>query len=203
MKIFAVLCSIAVLACGAAAAEVKRVEISSTDVATLVGKRAEDLSVFGFHLGMARPEAEGLLAQSKKFIAVTSDDEYLRDTVYVFARSASGGQTGKTLLSLDWAVWPEGADMPQTTPDLKVISIFEDARPLLKPNFRRLLTADATEEKSPFRKRFLGAPSSTKESPAMGTLGKSTAYFYREIGINVSVDHATGRRGFALSHLPE
>lgn len=177
-----------VLACGLAAAQGSshRTEITSVDIPSLVGKKAADLSVGGLHLGMTRPEAEAVLAQSKTFKAVY--EEFFPDRIYVYPRTTSGPKTD-SLLCLAWEEeMREEDEEPRTSRDLRNITVFKDFRAFLQPNFAKMLTLEAVDQKSAFAKRFLGVPSRTKEIVDPASIGgrKHTTYFYDEIGIAVT-----------------
>lgn len=196
--IIAVMSLIAALAPGPAAAQV-RVEVTSDQVKTLIGRKSTGLSFAGLHLGMTRPQAEAVLAASKTFKAVADEDDFFPDRLYVYARS----NPKDTLMTLTWEEKRrDGKGEPRTAAGLQDITLYAAFRPYLAPGFDKLLTMEAVKRDSAFMKAFLGAPSRVKEITDPPSIGgkKYTTFYYDAIGVELTefLDKAQGDHVVAL-----
>jgi hypothetical protein len=155
-----------------------RVDITVAEVPSLIGLKSENLSVFGLHLGMSRPDAERLLRDSGKFMGI--QDEYNSTRIHVYEKLPNGAK-GKAVLYLIWETNESG---------LQMITVFQDSRAYLTPSFRRLLTFEAVDNASEFKRRFIGYPHRSKITLDIPTDNiKHTTYFYDEIGLRITHQH--------------
>jgi hypothetical protein len=155
------------------------VEITAADIQTLVGIHSSQISILGFHLGMSRQKAEATLAHSETLLAF--QDAWNPTRIYVYERTPAG-EKGAALLYLIW----DGIDE-----SLRRITVFQGFRRYLPANFKRLLTMEAIDNTSEFKKRFIGYPNRSKVTLDGGSKMdlKHTTYYYDDIGLEITHQH--------------
>jgi hypothetical protein len=170
------------LACFPARAQSK-IEITTTDVPTLIGKTSKQLSVLGFDISMTRAQAKAALKKSTTLIE--DIDEYNPGRIYVYSKKDDGTKD-QAMLYLIWDGAPK-------TGQMKSITVFEGMVSQLTPNFKRLQTfeKDASKEKADFIMKFVGRPDSTAVTLDVPSIElKHTTYFYKTIGFEITHKHS-------------
>ena len=157
------------------------IDLCEDNVETLVGTASTDFSIHGIRLGLTQEEAWQILYADGTFIGEIDKSNPSR--IYVYGKNRDGAK-GDSLLYLIWE--PTKTGMSQ-------ISIFQGFRKSLAPNFRRLMTFEAVDNGSAFKKAFIGYANRseiTLDIPSIGT--KHRTFFYDDIGIEVVHQHHSG-----------
>jgi azurin len=148
-------------------------------VKALAGIKSAAISIYGFHLGMTRPEAESLLEKSSILIPVP--DGANPNRIYVYDRRPDGSK-GKCVL---YFIWNAGSST------MDGITVFPDFRPHLKTDLKRLLSFEAVDDRSDFMKYMFGYPNRSKVTLDVSSIGiKHTTYYYDTLGISVTLRHS-------------
>jgi len=154
------------------------IELTKDNPATLISTNSAAYTIFGFRLGMSRPEAQRILARQK--LLVGERDEFNSSRIYVYDRGPQGNK-GKAVLYLIWE--PGGIRLSE-------ITIFNDCRKYLTPNFARLLTPEGLSDSSAFKKTFIGNADRSDVTLEVKSIDlKNTTYYYDKIGIEVTLVH--------------
>jgi hypothetical protein len=154
------------------------IELTTDNPATLISTNSAAYTIFGFRLGMSRPEAQRILAQRMSLVG--ERDEFNSSRIYVYDRGPLG-QKGKTVLYLIWE--PDGTRLSE-------ITIFNDCAKYLSLNFARLLTPAAISDSSVFKKTFIGNADRADVTLEVKSIDlKNTTYYYDKIGIEVTLVH--------------
>ena len=155
------------------------IELTKDNPSTLISTNSAGYTIFGFRLGMSRPEVQRVLAQHKMLSG--DQDAFNSSRIYVSDRGPRG-QKGKEILYL---IWEPGK------PGLSEITIFTDCARYLTPNFARLLTPEGISDSSAFRKTFIGNPDRSDPTLDVKSIDlKNTTYYYDKIGIEVTLVHS-------------
>jgi hypothetical protein len=155
------------------------IELTKDNPSTLISTNSASYTIFGFKLGMSRPEAQKILAQHKTLVG--QQDAFNRARIYV-SDKGSRGQKGKEILYLIWE--PDGTKLSE-------ITIFTDCAKYLTPNFARLLTLEGISDSSAFRKTFIGNFDRSDATLDVKSIDlKNTTYYYDKIGIEVTLVHS-------------
>jgi len=165
------------------------IELTKDNPSTLISTNSAGYTIFGFRLGMSRPEVQRVLAQHKMLSG--DQDAFNSSRIYVSDRGPRG-QKGKEILYL---IWEPGK------PGLSEITIFTDCARYLTPNFARLLTPEGISDSSAFRKTFIGNPDRSDPTLDVKSIDlKNTTYYYDKIGREVTLVHSGKRENvvFAL-----
>jgi len=155
------------------------IELTRDNPSTLTSTNSASYTIFGFKLGMSRPEAQKVLATHKMLVG--QQDAFNPARIYVSDRGPRG-QQGKEILYLIWE--PGGTKLSE-------ITIFTDCAKYLTPNFARLLTPEGISDSSAFRKTFIGNPDRSDPTLDVKSIDlKNTTYYYDKIGIEVTLVHS-------------
>jgi hypothetical protein len=160
------------------ARQARLIELTSDNPSTLRATNSRDYSILGLRLGMSRDTALKVLSRQPSFIGVQDAGNASR--IYVYRKNPDGGR-GQSILYLIWE------------PDerrLSRIVVYNSFAGRLTRNFRRLLTSEALDEKSPFIRAFIGSPDRsgvTLDIPSIDS--KNTTYYYERIGLEVTLAH--------------
>jgi hypothetical protein len=160
-------------------AQGRGIELRKDNPSTLISTNSANYTIFGFKLGMSRPEAQKVLVQHKTLVG--QQDAFNPSRIYVSDRDPRG-QKGKEILYLIWE--PGGSKLSE-------ITIFTDCAKYLTPNFARLLTPAGISDSSMFRKTFIGSPDRSDVTLDVASIDlKNTTYYYDRIGIEVTLVHS-------------
>jgi len=168
------------------------IELTKDNPKTLIGTRPSDYSVSGIRLGITHEQAWRILEKSNSLIGVKDDANPSR--IYVYSKNKDGSK-GNSALYLIWE--PEVAKMQS-------ITVFQGYSGELSPNFRRLLTFEAVDNNSEFKRKFVGYANRsniTLDIPSINL--KFTTYFYDDIGLEITHQHSSDedRVVFAITQL--
>lgn len=152
------------------------VDLCRDTVTTLVGMRAEELAVCGFHLGMTDDEAWARIRQDARFLG--SVDDANRSRLYVYKRNDDGSQ-GMALLYLIWN--PDDERMNRVT-------VFPPFSEYLARAFRILLSPVAyLGMRSSDLERLIGAENRVAVTLDIPVIGLRNVTRYRDaLGIEVT-----------------
>ena len=114
------------------------IELTKDNPSTLISTNSAGYTIFGFQLGMTRPEVQKVLATHKMLSG--RQDSFNPSRIYVSDRGPRG-QQGKEIFYL---IWEPGAMK------LSEITVFTDCARYLTPNFARLLTPEGVSNSSAF-----------------------------------------------------
>ncbi len=73
---------------------------------------------------------------------------------------------------------------------MREITVFQDCRSFLSQSFRRLLTFEAVDDSSEFKRKFIGYANNSKITLDVPDR-KHATYFYDEIGLEVTYKHSS------------
>ena len=156
------------------------IELTKDNPKTLISTKSKDYTIHGLRLGITHSQAWEILG--KKSSLMGFKDNYNPSRIYVYSRRPDGSK-GEGILYLIWE--PDEKTMSQ-------ITVFQGFRDALSPNFRRLLTFEAVDNQSPFKREFIGyanRSNTTLDVPSIGL--KHITYFYDEIGLEVTHKHSS------------
>ncbi len=154
-------------------------ELTKDNPKTLVSTRSPDYTIHGLRLGITHSQAWEILGKTSSLMGFKDDRNPSR--IYVYNRKSDGSK-GEAALYLIWE--PSEETMSR-------IAVFQGFRASLSPNVRRLLTFEAIDNQSPFKREFLGYPNRSKVTLDLPSIGsKDITYFYDEIGIAVTHEHS-------------
>ena len=167
----------AFLVCSAWATNVDLVKDNPT---TLMGTKSTDYTIQGFRLGLTHDDVWQLLQKDRSLVGAKDTNNPSR--IYVY-RGNTDGTKGKAILYLIWEPGEAG---------LSRITVFQDYRSSLSETFRRLLTFEAVESSSEFKKRFIGYANRSKTTLDVPLIDlKHVTYFYDDIGLEVIHQHSS------------
>lgn len=155
-------------------------ELTQDNPATIISAKSEDMSIYGLRLGMTHEQAWSLLRENNLLVGEIDDANPSR--IHVYKRN-NDGSIGDEVLYLIWNKNQE---------NLNEIVIFQDSKANLTSNFQRLLTFEALDNSSKFKKQFIGYESrkETKLDIPLIKL-KTIAYIYEKIGLTVIHYHSS------------
>lgn len=155
-------------------------ELTKDNPETLIGSKSNNYSISGFRLGITHDQAWRILKENNSLIGVKDGANPSR--IYVYTQNQDGSR-GKAVLYLIWE--PGMAKLGQ-------ITVFQDYRNILSKNFRRLLTFEAVDDTSAFKRNFIGYANRSKISLDVPEIDmKHKTYFYDEIGLEISHQHSS------------
>ena len=150
-----------------------KLEITKARLSNLINTKSENLSILGLHLLMTEEEAINHLKASNGLL--WEIDSYNRHRILVFEETAAKTK-GRQLLYLVWDGYV----------NMKQITIFPEFGSYLTNDFKKLLTLEALNQKSPFMRGFIGSPTRSEESLVLdvpSVKADSVTYFYEKIGL--------------------
>ena len=155
-------------------------ELTKDNPETLVGTNSSDYSISGIKLCITHDQAWQILKKNNSLIGVKDQDNPSR--IYVYNKNQDGSK-GKSVLYLIWE--------PETV-KMKSITVFQDYRSYLSRHFRRLLSFEAVDNNSEFKRRFVGYANRSKITLDVPSIDlKHTTYFYDEIGLEITHKHSS------------
>lgn len=122
----------------------KTIDLSKDDPSTLIDTRSTDYRIQDFRLGLTHEEAWNILEKNSLFL--DERDGANPSRIYVYSRNDDGSK-GNAVLYLIWQ--PNEREMSK-------ITVFQDFRSFLSQKFRRLLTLEAIDDESDFKRNFIG-----------------------------------------------
>lgn len=156
------------------------IELTKSNPKTLIGSKSSDYSISGIRLGITRDQAWKILEKNNSLVGIKDKNNLLR--IYVYSRNPDGSKA-KAVLYLIWE--PD-------SPEMESITIFQDYRSNLSRVFRRLLTLEAINNNSEFKKNFIGAASKCKITLDIPSIKlKHTVYIYDKIGLKIIHKHSS------------
>ena len=164
------------------------VDLVKDNPTTLIGTKSTDYRIYGFRLGLTHNQAWQILRKTPSLLGETDSGNPTR--VYVYSRNADGTK-GNPLFYLIWE--PDEARLSR-------IAVFQDCRTFLSASFRRLLTSEALDSNSEFKKAFIGyanRSATTLDVPSIGL--KHITYFYDDIGLEVTDQHSKRGNGVVFA----
>ena len=163
--------------------QIDAIELTKDNLVTLIGTKSKDYTVFGLSLGLKHKTAWEIINTSN--LLVGEKDPFNPSRISVYERRADGSK-GDCLLNL---VWKTSQDI------LDSIVFFEDSQKFLSPNFRRLLSLESTDDKSKFKRTFIGSSDRSKVTlnvPQKNGSVKHITYYYDKIGLEVTYKNHSG-----------
>ena len=155
-------------------------ELTKDSPETLIGSKSSDYSISGIRLGITHDQAWKILGKSNSLIGVKDQDNPSR--IYVYSKNQDGSKGNSAL----YLAWEPG------TAKMKSITVFQDYYSNLSRNFRRLLTFEAVDNNSVFKRRFIGYANRSKITLDIPLIDmKHTTYFYDEIGLQIAYKHSS------------
>ena len=146
---------------------------SLAHIRTIIVFTAFDLALLMSKLGTVFKKTSSLIGIK---------DERNPTRIYVHSRNPRGAK-GKAVLYLIWEL---------TEARMSSITVFQDFRTSLSQNFRRLLTFEAVDNNSEFKREFIGCANRFKTTLDVPLIGlKAISYFYDEIGLEITHKHST------------
>ena len=177
-RIRTVLCLLCLVTVAACSRQSVVIDLGKDSPHTLIGTKSTDYRIHGLRLGLTHEQVWQMLAKDSVLLGERDDDNPSR--IYVYSRNADGSK-GKELLYLIWE--PNEEEMSE-------ITVYSDFSSSLSQSFRRLLTFEALDDKSEFKRNFIGYANRSKITLDVPSIDlKITTYFYDEIGLEVSHQH--------------
>lgn len=156
------------------------IELTQDNPRTLISTKSQDYTIQGLRLGITHSKAWKVLAKMSSPIGF--QDPYNPSRIYVYDRKPDG-RKGEALLYL---IWEPGEET------MNQITVFHGFRGSLSQNFRRLLTFEAVDDQSPFKKQFIGYANRSKTTLVVPEIGlKHVTYFYDDIGLEITHKHSS------------
>ena len=156
-------------------------EFTKENPKTLIGTNSKEHSIFDIKLGMSHEQAWQIINKNSH-ILIGIKDASNPSRIYIYEKKGNGNQ-GKAILYLIWK--------PKIN-KMQSITVFQDCRSYLSRNFRRLLTFEAVDNSSSFKKNFLGYANKSKITLDIPLIdSKHTTYFYDEIGFKIIHQHSS------------
>jgi hypothetical protein len=150
-------------------------DLTKDNPKTLIGTNSKDYSIYDFRLGLTHEQAWQAINKNS---LIGEKSEYHPDNIEVYNRNSDGSK-GKSVLKLMWA---------SGIAKMNGIVVYQDFRTSLSPNFRRLMTFEAIDDDSAFKKEFIGYENKMETPP--GVNGSFTKiHFYDDIGLKVYYHH--------------
>lgn len=179
-RIGAILCLLFLVAVSTYSGQVIAIDLGKDNPNTLIGTKSTDYRIFGFRLGLTHEQTWKMLEKDNLLLGERDDANPSR--IYVYNRNVDGSK-GKAVLYLIWE--PGEREMSR-------ITVFQDFRSSLSQSFRRLLTFEAVDDKSDFKRNFIGYANRSKITLDMPLIDlKHATYFYDEIGLEVTHQHSS------------
>lgn len=155
-------------------------ELTKDNPKSLIGTNSSKYTIAGIKLGITHDDAWKLLKENDSLVGIK--DTRNSERIYVHSKNKDGTK-GKAVLYL---IWEPGMKK------MSIITIFQDYKSHLSVNFRRLLTFEAVDKNSEFKKKFIGYANRSKITLDVPSIdAKHTTYFYDEIGLNVTHKHSS------------
>jgi hypothetical protein len=143
-------------------------------VQTLIGRKSTDLAIYGLRLGITHEQAWVLIQKEESLLGLK--DAMNPSRIYVYNKKPDGTK-GENLFYL---IWNPGEKY------LTRITFFQDSRSHLSPSFRRILTFEALDNNSEFKRKFIGYANSSKTTLNVPEVrAKHITYYYDEIGLEI------------------
>ncbi len=156
------------------------IDLGKDDPNTIIGTKSVNWRILGFRLGLTHDKAWQLLAKATSLMG--EKDVFNPSRIYVFSRKSDGSK-GVGLLYL---IWEPGERK------MGAITVFQDCRNSLSSSFRRLLTFEAVDDNSEFKREFMGYANRSKVTLDVPSIGlKHVTYYYDEIGLAVTHKHSS------------
>jgi len=156
-------------------------EFTKENPKTLIGTNPKEYSIFGIKLGMSHEQTWKIINKNSN-ILIGKKDESNPSRIYIYEKKKNGNK-GKAILYLIWK--------PKIN-KLQTITVFQDCHSYLSKNFRRLLTFEAIDNSSSFKKEFIGYANKSKITLDIPSIDlKHTTYFYDEIGFKITHTHSS------------
>ncbi len=179
-KIKTILCLLLLVAVPAFAGQADTIDLGKDNPNTLIHTRSTDYTIQGFQLGLTHDQAWKILENNNLFLGERDGANPSR--IYVYSRNDDGSK-GKAVLYLIWE--PKEREMSS-------ITVYQDCRSFLSQSFRRLLTFEAVDGNSEFKRKFIGYPNRSKITLDVPSIDlKHTTYYYDEIGLEITHKHSS------------
>ena len=157
------------------------INLHTDNPSSLIGTRSTSYQIFGFRLGITHEQAWDII-NSNKLLRGEINAE-MPSRIYVYNRNANGSK-GDPVLYLIWE--------PKEIYLWRIV-VYQGCQNVLSSNFRRLLTFEALDDNSEFKKQFIGYANRTKNALDIPSINlKDTNYIYDDTGI-VIVHQQTSR----------
>jgi hypothetical protein len=170
-----IICLLLNAASPALCGQVGTIDLCKDNPKTIIGARSNNFRIFGFRLGITHDEAWQILKKTDMLIG--EKDSYNPYRIYVYRKNSLGNK-GEAILYL---IWEPGER------ELSEITIFQGCRTALSQNFRRLMTFEALDNNSEFKKTFIGYANSSNTTLDEPTVGlKYITFFYDDIGLEIT-----------------
>ncbi len=158
------------------------IDVTLDNPSSLISTEPKSIVVKGIRLGMTRQEVAKVLSTSEELMGV--EDENNLSRVYVYHRNSDGSR-GDAVLYLIWE--------PAET-KMNRITVFQAYRGSLSKTFKRLLSFEAVDDKSSFKRDFVGYANRQKVTLNIPEIGlKHVTYYYDDLGLEIT--HKHGSRG--------
>ncbi len=157
-----------------AASQGSTIDLGADDPPTLQATRSSDYRFLGLRLGLTQAEALNIVKTNSRLLVQADVNNPLR--LYVYGRNADGTR-GPSLLYL---IWEQG------DASMRRMTVFQDSRMALAPSFQRLLTLEAVDDNSAFKKRFLGDATRTGSREIPLARVRQITHYYDKIGLEIT-----------------
>ncbi|ANO35577.1 hypothetical protein A6E01_20405 (plasmid) [Vibrio breoganii] len=155
-------------------------ELTKDNPSTLTGTNSSDYTIAGLKLGMTHQQAWDTLDQNDSLVGIKDTANPSRIWVYTPDKD---GNHGHSALYLVWE--PGNANM-------KSITVFQDYRSHITPNLRRLLSFEAIDNNSAFKKDFIGYSNRSEVTLDIPSTDlKLKSYYYDDIGLEIIDKHSS------------
>ncbi len=169
------LCLLLISATSAYSGQSVAIDLCKDNPRTLIGTKSGDYSIYGLRRGLTHDQAWQILKKTDSLMGIKAEHD--PSTIYVYSRTPDGSK-GEYVLCL---VWKRGETK------MSRIAVFQGFRSSLSQSFRRLLTFEAVDNNSGFKRTFIGYANRSKTDIDLPLTGlKSITYFYDEIGLEVT-----------------
>jgi len=170
-----IICLFLLAVSSAVSEQADAIELTRDNPRTLISTKSIDYTIHGLRLGITHSQAWDILAKTNSLMGLK--DVFNPSRIYVYGRMPDGSK-GEAVLYL---IWEAGEKT------MSQITVFQRFRDSLSKNFRRLLTFEAVDDQSPFKREFIGYANRSKTTLDVPTIGlKHITYFYDEIGLEVT-----------------
>jgi len=175
-----IICLLFIVALSAYSEQTNSIDLGQDNPTTIVDTKSTNYRICGFQIGLTHEQTWMVLSNNKGLLGEKDVENPSR--IYVYSRNVDGSK-GHPLLYLIWE--PSEREMSQ-------ITVFQDFRSHLSQSFRRLLTFEAVDDKSDFKRKFLGYANRSKIKLDVPSIDlKHTTYFYDDIGLQVTHKHSS------------
>lgn len=177
-RILVVFCLFCLLANSLCSEPICVIDLNIDNPSTLIGTNSINYKICGFRLGLSHDQAWEIIKRNNLILGEI--DEANPSRIYVYCPNLDGIK-GDSVLYLIWE--PNEIELSQ-------IIVFHDYRNFLTQNFRRLLSFESLDDKSDFKKSFIGYANRTEVTLDLPSLDlKITSYVYDDIGLEVIHNH--------------